>query len=171
MIEVSIFISGGNEIQELRDIAMKALRLLEQTFTAELDVPLVLRSWDFRIDPPRVVPRGALAVKSLTMVERSQAVVAILGQSVPGVTRQEILRAFELRANGVELNVWMFMRSGPQTDDHRELFQEIGDRWGEDIIFSQYEDQLDFQGKLLVTLMPYVLERVESAQGPLFGRV
>lgn len=169
MIELNIFISGGDEIAELRDIAMKALRLLEQMFVAEMNASLVLRTWDFRIDPPRVVPRGQVAAKSLTMVERSQALVVILGNAVPPVTREEILRAFELRASGVELEVWVFMRSGPETEDHQNLFSDIRGLGDEDVIYSQYGSHLDFQGELLVTLMPYVLERVESADGPLFG--
>ncbi len=169
MIELRIFISGGDEIEELREVAMKALRMLEQTFATEMNASLFLRNWDFRLGPPTVVPAGQIAAKSLTMVERSHALVAILGETVPDITGKEILRAFELRAAGAPVDVWVFLLRGAQNEENGHLFEKIRQIASEDVVYSQYDDALEFQGALMMTLIPFLLERVETADGPLFG--
>lgn len=172
MIELDVFISGGDEIADLRDLADNTIRRLDQMFRVDMEAVLVLRvTWDFRIDPPAVVPRGQMAAKSLTMVERSAAVVVILGEHVPPITRQEVLRAFELRASGVDLEVWVFLQQGARGREHDQLLEEIGQVATEDVVYAQFHDRLDFQGLLFTTLVPYVMRRVESSDGPIFGRV
>jgi hypothetical protein len=169
VVEVELFISCADDVEPLRDITQSVMRLLEHMFLRSMGQSVIIYEWDFRIDPPGVVPAGSVAARSLTMVERSQGLIAILGERIGAVSRKEIRRAFELRVAGQPVQVWTFLNPALKSTDHEALFEEIKKDFDLEIVYTEYADPTEFQGKLFITLIPYLLERVETTVGPLFS--
>ena len=111
-------ISNGADTNRYRDIAVNVAADVAHLFTYELGQPVGIRQWDYRRDNPRVVPAGALAARSLSMVERSECLLAILGATVPNITSQEVIRAFERRQAGERVDFWLFLNPDQKTSDH-----------------------------------------------------
>lgn len=163
MIGVDIFISCGDEVATYRDVGQAVFRSLEHMFRNELEVPLAIANWDFRADAPRVVRAGDLAARSLAMVERSNALIAIFGADLPKITCKEIRRAFSLRQRGSPVDIWVFLDRGNRSRRHAEFVARIKRQFHEEIIFTLYESELDFQAKLFTTLTPYLFRRFMQA--------
>jgi hypothetical protein len=138
-------------------------------FQKTMDVPISITNWDYRIDPPMVVPGGAVATRSLQMVERSNALIAVFGAAVPDITCQEIRQAFQLRQQGNPVEVWTFLNPDAKTDDHDAFLEAIRAEFGVDIVYAPYKDPLEFQAKMFTTLIPYLLKRIADAGVPLMG--
>lgn len=167
MIRTEIFVSGGAEIDELRNVSLEAFRRLEHMFIHELGTELSIGNWDFRIDAARVVPRGALALRSLQMVEMSQACVGIFGTECPDVTTQEIRHCFELRRDGERVEVFVFVNPDLRTAEHDDFFAAIRDEFGEQVVWAPYYSALEFQAALITTLVPYLIRRLGINLAPL----
>jgi hypothetical protein len=166
LILVDIMISNGSDTDRYRDVAAGVLDMMGHMLLYQLNVPLSLTNWDYRRDPPAVVPAGQLAARSLEMVERSQALLAIFGRRVPRVTCLEIRRAFERRQAGHTHPVWVFVNPKTKTDKHQEFFDQIKHDFGEEIIHAPYTDRLSFQSKVFTTIMPHLLAAGRQGFGP-----
>jgi hypothetical protein len=169
VVEVEFFISCADDVEPLRDVAQSVMRLLQHMFRKSMNQSVIIDEWDFRIDPPGVVPAGALAARSLTMVERSQGMIVIFGETVGTISRKEIRRAFELRAAGEPVEIWTFLNPATKSTEHSDLLDEIKQDFNEEIMYTEYADAPEFQGKLFITLTPYLLEKLETTVGSLFG--
>lgn len=169
MIAVEVFISGGADTDECRDVSLAVIRHLQQMFQKTMGVPISIGNWDYRIDPPAVVPGGAVATRSLQMVERSNALVAVFGAAVPEITCQEIRQGFQLRSEGNSVEVWTFLNPDAKTEDHETFLRNINEEFGVQIVYTPYRNLLEFQAMLFTTMIPYLLRRIEDAGVPLLG--
>lgn len=159
MIQVDIFVSGGADSARYRDVAGTSLALIQHMFQNELRSDLFIRSWDYRNDAPRVVPRGQISSRSLTMIERTNILVAIFHHRLPPITCAEIRRVFERRRAGDPVEVKVFVNRVYASDhDLRAFFQTISEDFAEDVIFQQYASTLEFQGYLFTALTPLLLQ-------------
>lgn len=163
MLQIWIFVSGGKETDGYRDIAKTVIRAVERILTRGLERDLVLRHWDYREDPPDVVPAGQLASTSLRFVERSGAVIAILGADIPRITGKEIRRAIEQYTAQRTDRVWLFIDAGKKNDKHRAFVRRLKKRYRVDVIYQEFKDPLDFQERVFVALTPYVVRRAFAA--------
>lgn len=175
---IRLFVSCGNEVERLRDIASDVVRRVDHILVDDLDTGHTVKEWDFRLDPPREEPVGHIADRSLYFVERSDVVIAIIGASVPPVTHQEIRRVFELRAVGRDRELWVFSyrkrarnpaASGPPRPTLKDLVKEMGDDFGTQVMYQTVKTELEFQAALMAKLVPYALRRASSAFGPVSG--
>lgn len=159
MIELWVFVSGGAEVREQRDLAVDVIRAVERIFVFELNVDLVLRNWDYRDEPPELVGLDQFAARSLRMVDRSHAVMAILGPTVPRVTGQEIRRAVERFTAGQTDRVWVFVDEAMKNDKHRRFVQRIAHDLSVQVVYQPFTTPLDLQRKLFVALTPLVIRK------------
>ena len=159
MIEIKIFISCGSEVSDLRDAAARVLKALERAFLWGLEIQLVIRYWDYRDEPPEVVPTGDFAARSLRMVQSSSAVIGILGPSIPRVTAQELLLAIQRYAGGQADRVWLFVDASAKGAQHRRFLRRIREETGMEAVYQEFADATDFQEKVFVALIPYVIRR------------
>ena len=163
---VRVLISCGRDVEALRNTASTALVHLNHMLDSELRSDLLLREWDFRLDTPRDVEKGHLPDRSIEMVDRSDAVLAILRGRVPTITRLEIRRAFELRSRGIYKPVWLFMDPARNALPHHALLEGIKQDYGREVAWTPYSSRLDFQAKVLMTIVPYLIARSGTAFGP-----
>ena len=163
MLEFRVFISCGDEMEGFRDIAQDVLKRLDQMYADELGINqgIVIREWDFRRDNPRIVPAGTVAARSLAIVDKSHAVVAVLGRTVPTITRDEILEVFKRRTEGIGIELFLFMNPTLRDEPHRDLLAEIKNEYGEEPMWGRYQNSLDFQGTLFTTLVVHTLRRLK----------
>jgi hypothetical protein len=166
MILIRLFISCGEDVSILRDIAQDVVRRLNQMLMYQMELPVQISEWDYRDDPGTVVEAENYAKRSLELVDRSDAMVNIFGAQVPEVTRLEVRRAFELRIEGTEKPLWPFLNPAQKNDDHRRLLAEIeADFAPWMLVYEPYDDELDFQAKLFTALVPYVMKRASLQTG------
>jgi hypothetical protein len=170
MRAITFFVSGGSDTNRQRDIAEDTIRRLGQVIESELLLDATLRSWDYRISTPTVVPRGGLAGPSLSNVDRSEALVAIFGARLPSVTQEEIRHQFRRRRDGEPVEVYVFVNPSKLTDRHWEFFGAIEHDFGEAIVFAQYMTNLDFQALLYSTLFNFLFRQLATSTPPLVGR-
>src|SRR5439155_12507474 len=161
-VELDLFISCGSDVNKYRDLGRGTFKLLEDTFL-EMAVPLYIRNWDYRTDPPRVVPVGAVAARSLNMVDRSHGLIAIFGSTLPRVTCAEIREMFDRRRRGQRVEIWVFVNPDKKTQEHAGFFEQVKKEFGEEIIYSLYRSPTDFQGMLFRTLIPFIFGRTGPA--------
>src|SRR6266550_819512 len=109
MIRVDVLVVGGGDSTRYRDVAANTLASLQHMFQNELRSDLFIRSWDYRRDAPRIVPRGRLSSRSLTMVERTDILVAIFHRRLPPITCEEVRRTFERRRAGEQVEAKVFV--------------------------------------------------------------
>jgi hypothetical protein len=160
VIEITIFIGCGDEVSHLRDVGLKVLDALERAFL-NLGVPLVVRNWDWREQPPEIVPLGEFATRSLTTVERAYAFIGILGSTVPNVTGQEIHKAVaKFGPSGATDRVLIYADKNAEHDKLHELIAQIEDELGFTIVYQPFEKDLDLQRHLFTALLPIFLRRV-----------
>ncbi len=159
MLELVIFISCGAEVEGLRDVAARVLRALENAFLNGLKISVVIRNWDYRDESPEVVKTGEFSARSLRMVDSSNAVIGILGPSVPPVTALEILRAIERFATGDADNVWLFVDASTLGPVHARYLGKIKRKTGMEVVYQKFMGDSDFQEKLFVALIPYVVRK------------
>ena len=169
MLEVEVLVSCGDEVAALRDIGNSVLQSLQHMLLYKMGVQIVIRSWDFRLEPPTVVQVGGLAGLSLSVVERSHAVIAILGKQLPPVTGKEIRKAFTRRRAGERVDVYVFINPALKTGEHDDFLKNIEKDFGETVVYTSYSDALEFQKKLFMTLTPFLLKRIGEAGIPLLG--
>jgi hypothetical protein len=163
LIEVAVMISNGDDTNMFRDRALDVVRRLHHMFVHQMGVGLGITNWDYRLDPPGIVPAGTLATRSLSMVDRSEALLAIFGPTVPTITSEEVWRAFERRRSGEQAEVWTFLNPDQKTSDHDAFVERICSEFGEQVVWANYRDELDFQGRLFTTLLPYLLGRAGAS--------
>jgi hypothetical protein len=159
VVLLQVFISCGAEVAAFRDLANRVLAMLEESFVYGLRIPVVLRSWDYRHEPPEVVPEGQFAARSLRMVESSPVVVAILGATIPPVTSQEIVRAIEQLASGRADAVHLFVSAGSRGPAHATFLTEVTAQTHMEVVFQEFDGESDFALKLVRALNPYVIRK------------
>lgn len=129
----------------------------------------ILLNWDYRTDLPRDVPAGEFAARSLEMVDRSHLLVGVLGPTVPGVTRQEILRAYERRARGERMRPYLLADPTLTGTEHNVLLQEIRERFDRDVQYGHYRTYSDLVDQMYLTLFRFIIEYGQAP--PLQARV
>ncbi len=174
--EILLLVSCGGEMNRLRDISSDVVRRLDHVLRFDLGTRYNLNQWDYRLDPSRDEPLGHVPDRSLRQVDESEGVIAILGRTVPEVTRLEIRRVFELRQLGQGRELWVFVRSPsrhpatpppPANPTVREFVDEVRRDFGRDLIYRRTETELDFQASLMTTLFPFLITRVGVGHGPI----
>jgi len=159
MLEIWVFVSGGSETDDYRDVAKRVIRAVERIFVVGLERDVVLRHWDYREESPDIVPLGQFASKSLRMVDRSGAVIAILGEEIPRVTGNEIRRAIDQLTAEKTDKVWLFIDAAKKNDNHRRFVRRLRRAHRVEVIYQEFTDPLDFQEKAFVALTPYVVRQ------------
>ena len=154
-------ISSGGDRRRHRDIAVKMAARVSHLFTYQLDEPVTIRQWDYRLDNPTVVRAGTLPMRSLSMVDRTECLLAILGKEVPPITSKEILRAFERRRAGSPVEFWMFLDPRQQTRKHKDFLRRIKSQFGEEVVYAEYHSELEFQASVAMTLTGYVIKQLK----------
>lgn len=154
-------VSGGEDTNPLRDIVHDVTRRLNHLFTNRLDSPLSIGGPDYRLDPPQVSKPGTMRARSRKMVENSECLIAILGDVVPPLTREEILHAFELRRVGHVIKIMLFVNPAQKTADHDSLLCAIADISGYEVQYTGYSNALEFQAVVTMALFEYVVRRME----------
>jgi hypothetical protein len=174
VVILQVFISCGAEVEAFRDLANRVLTMLEESFVYGLQIPVVIRTWDYRREPPEVVPEGQFAARSLRMVESAPVVVGILGATIPTVTSEELMHAIGQVASGRADNVLMFVSAGSRGPAHATFLDEITANTQMEVVFQEFDGNDDFVLKLVRALNPYVirkaiLERQTEVAAPLGG--
>lgn len=160
MLNIAMMISNGADTNKYRDIAKRAALSVAHMFTYELERLVAFSEWDYRMDVPRVVPSGTTAARSLSMVERSECILAIFGPSVPTLTSAEITKVFERREVGEQVDFWLFLNPDQAKASHDAFLEGIKLRFGEEILWSPYRDELEFQSLAMTTLFSYVSRKL-----------
>lgn len=164
MLEIWVFVSGGAETDDYRDVAKRVIHSVERILYVGLERDVVLRHWDYREEPPDVMPLGEFASTSLRMVDRSGAVIAILGEEIPRVTGKEIRRSItQLTAKKTD-KVWVFVDAAKKNDRHRRFVRRLRRTHHVEVIYQEFDDLLDFQEKAFVALTPYVVRSSLAAE-------
>lgn len=159
VIELHVFISCGDEVSPLRDVAVRVLQGLERSFLRGLEIPIVIRNWDYRDEPPEVVAKGEFSARSLRMLSQASVVVGILGPHVPTVTSQELLEGIRRYSAGDADNVLLFLKAATKGPVHRQFLRKILRETDMAVVYQEFEDDLDFQAKLFVALIPYLVRK------------
>lgn len=176
--EILLLVSCGGDMNRLRDVSSDVIRRLDHVLRFDLGSRYNLNEWDYRLDPSRDEPAGHVPDRSLKQVDESEGVIAILGRTVPPVTRLEIRRVFELRQLGQTRELWVFVRpplsrasAAPVTvggdPSVREFLEEINRDFGRDLLYRRSRTELDFQASLMTTLFPFLIARMGVGHGPL----
>jgi hypothetical protein len=160
-LSIEVMVSNGGDTNRLRDIVNDVARRITHVFRSQLEYRLSINVWDYRLDPPQVAKSGTMRLRSLKMVENSECVIAILGEVVPPITREEILHAFERRRAGHLIDFMLFVNPAQKTADHDSLLRAISDMSGDEIIYATYSDELEFQAGVMVALFAHVLRRMQ----------
>jgi hypothetical protein len=155
---VQVFISCGESRNTFRNAGVEVIRQLGQFLVSERGGP-VLFNWDYRTDLPRDVPAGELARRSLEMVDQAHILVGILGNDVPDLTRQEIIRAYERRARGEQMHPYVFADPNMANPDRDRLLRRVNRVFGRDILWGSYKTRTDFIHLMYLTLFRFLLER------------
>ena len=161
MLVVEIVISNGHDTDPFRDIAAGVVDTLNHLFAYEMGANFRFAVWDYRLDPPRLVPAGALPARSLAMVDRSEAVLAIFGATLPEITCKEVARSMEARRAGQPHDLWVFVDSEHPSAERSTFFHELRDEFGEEIQYTSFSSELDFQAKVFETLTLFALKRLD----------
>jgi hypothetical protein len=159
VIELDVFVSCGSEVEALRDVAGRVLRAVERAFYKGLDIPVVVRIGDYRYWSPEVVPSGQFAAPSLAQVDKSSAVVGILGATVPTVTSKELIHAIGRYADGRSDHVWLFVAAATKADVHHRFLKRVKRATKMIVLYQEFDDPADLQEKLFVALIPYVVKK------------
>jgi hypothetical protein len=159
LIQLDVFVSCGSEVENLRDVAGRVVRAVERAFYDGLDIPVSVRPKDYRDWSPEVVPAGGFSARSLAQVDKSSAVVGILGPTVPKVTAKELMRAVRRYADGESDEVWLFLASATKDEVHRRFLRRVKRVTKMNVVYQEFDDQSDFQEKLFVALIPYVVRK------------
>jgi len=93
--------------------------------------------------------------------------IAVFGESLPRITCQEIRQAFRLRQDGTPVDVWVFLNRQLRRRRHMDFISRIKRQFHEQVVFAQYESELDFQATLFTTVTPYLVRRLVQAPIPL----
>ena len=160
MLDVRLMISSGGDTKRHRDIAVDMATRVSHLFTYQLNQPVTIRQWDYRFDNPTVVPAGTLATRSLSMVDSSEFLLAIFGENVPPIASQEILRVFERRRDGAPVDFRLFLDPRKKTTEHDDFLARIKTEFGEEIVYAEYQSELDFQATVVMTLFEYVIGKL-----------
>ncbi|HEX3840765.1 MAG TPA: hypothetical protein VHU85_08235 [Acidimicrobiales bacterium] len=159
MIEIRVMIANGGDTMGYRDRALDVIQRVNHLFLHELNLEMSVTNWDFRRDTPTVIPEGTMAYRSLSMVDRSEVVLAIFGPTVPKITRKEMWHAFERRRAGDAVDVWTFVDPRKLGKVHTDYFGKIKKEFHEEIVWTEYRNKSDFQGTMFTTMFRYLIGR------------
>jgi hypothetical protein len=158
-------VCGSSDTNHLRDLADAAIRRFQQVLRRELDLPIFFESWDYREATPTVIPKGTLAATSLATVDRSNAVIPIFGRRLGRIASEELERAFQRRKRGEAVEVIAFVHPGQRTARQRAFFDRLTETYGEEIVFGEYHDRLEFQARFDAWLFRYLFEKQLTNDG------
>jgi hypothetical protein len=152
MRRLSVMVSCADDANRWRDIVEGVRRHLQHSYQFELNLPYAIDSWDYRIATPTVVPRGRMAGPSLAAVGRSECLIVIVDGRVGPISREEVLEAFKLQASGQNREVHVFLRAGGDQDGLQELVDEVRETYGQQILWTTFDGELDFQARIFCCL-------------------
>lgn len=164
MRRLIVMVSCADDANRWRDIFEDVRRRLQHSYQYELELPFVIDSWDYRNATPTVVGRGQMAGPSLAAVRRSQCLIVIVEGRVGPVSREEVLEAFRLRAGGRDMRVHVFFHVGGAEEALKELGDEVLATYDEQILWSPFNDELDFQGRMFCCLNEEMLRGLGDDQ-------
>jgi hypothetical protein len=163
---VGIGIVGGSDTNGCRDIAADVLNRLEHMFLYEIDQQtgggLLIKSWDYRLDSPRVIPKGTLASRSLAMVHRSHGLIGHILRGSAGDHPRGSSRGLQAQRCRRSTGDWVFVGRDCKNSEHDRFFSAIEKEFGETIQWTPFASELDFQGKVFTTLLPFLMGTVIS---------
>lgn len=147
-----VFVSGGDEVDGLRDIGLKTFRVLEQVFR-RVGVSLAITNWDFRIDSGEDVAAGEFSARSLYEVGASHIAIGVFGTQVPlpPTSKEEMEEVYRLMGEGSDITARLLFAQ-PMTATHgawHRHLQELADR---DIIYETYDGPVDFQRRFMANM-------------------
>jgi len=152
MRRLRIMVSCADDADRWRDIVEQVRQRLQHSYQNEVGFFFILDSWDYRIATPLVVPRGELAGPSLAAVRASHCLILIVEGRVGEVSRKEVYEAFERRANGEIVHVRVFLHKGGDEAALRELANQVLEKYNEQIVWTTFDDELDFQARIFCCL-------------------
>lgn len=152
MRRLRIMVSSADDADRWRDIVEDVRQRLQHSYQNEVGLFYILDSWDYRMATPTVVPRGELAGPSLAAVRASHCLILIVEGRVGDVSREEVLEAFERRANGDIIEVRVFLHEGGDEAALRELADQVLAKYNEQIVRTKFSDELNFQARMFCCL-------------------
>ena len=172
--DIRVLVSGGNEVNDLREISGNVLDRFNHQLQHEWRARYALTQWNYLLDSSRDEEVGHLADRSIRAVDESEGVIAIVGQSVPPITRLEVRRVYELRQLGQERELWFLafksrtaLTGAKGRMPLAEFLDEIASDFGKQRIYHEVSTELDFQASLLMEMFPWLITRTGQAFGPL----
>jgi hypothetical protein len=149
-----LFISCGDEVDTLRDIASNTAMVLLPQLLERLGVQIAVRSWDYRREPGEIVAAGDFAARSLDQVHSSHAAVGIFGEQtpLPPVSVQEMEELYKRRAAGDDVEIALFFKS-PVSKYHKDWHQRLQRDSGRDIVYTTYDGEPEFRERILAELI------------------
>lgn len=169
MRDVQVFISNGSDTDRYRETAADVLGRLRQLLQFEMQYDVTISNWDYRLSSPTIVPAGSLATASLRIVDRSHALIAIFGRRCPRITCEEVRRAFQRRAAGEPIEVFIFVNPSLRTGQHDSFFMDLHDTFGLEPVWAEYNSRLSFQAHVFTTLVGFLLEHLQISNPALLG--
>lgn len=147
-----VFISGGDEVDELRDIGLKTFRVLEQVFR-RIGVSLAITNWDFRIDSGEDVAAGEFSARSLQEAGSSHIAFGVFGTQIPlpPTSKEEMEDVYRLIAEGSDITARLLF-AHPMTPIHEAWHRHLQELAGRDIIYEAYDGLVDFQRRLMANM-------------------
>lgn len=147
-----VFISAGDEVDELRDIGLKTFRVLEQVF-GRIGVSLSITNWDFRIDSGEDVAAGEFSARSLQEVGASHIAIGVFGKQLPlpSTSKEEMEDVYRLIGDGSEITARLLFAQ-PLTPTHKAWHRHLQELAGRDIIYEIYDGPVDFQRRLMANM-------------------
>ena len=172
--EIRLLISCGADMAPLRAIAKDVISRFNQFMRNERRARFNITEWDYTFDISRDENVGHLADRSLEAVEECDGVIAIVGRTVPEVTRLEIRRVYELGRTGQQRPLWFFVSKSDQQSRPgrgrialRTLLAEIETDFEKVRIYHEVDDELDFQASLMIEMLPFLISRTGFGSGPI----
>lgn len=147
-----VFISGGDEVDELRDIGLKTFRVLEQVFR-RIGVSLAITNWDFRIDSGEVVAAGEFSARSLREAGSSHIAIGVFGTQVPlpPTSKEEMEDIYRLTGEGSDITARLLFAQRV-TPTHKAWHRHLQELAGRDIIYETYDGPVEFQRRFMANM-------------------
>lgn len=149
-----VFISCGDEVNDLRTITQATATGLIPQLLRRLGVEVAIQNWDFRREPGEVVAAGEFARRSLAHARSSHMAVGIFGDKVPlpRISREEMEELYRRVGAGEEVDVALFFKA-PVSAVHQDWHATLQNIAGQEIIYVGYANEADFRERVLAELV------------------
>lgn len=149
-----VFISCGDEVNDLRTIAQATATVLIPQLLRRLGVQVAIQNWDFRREPGEVVAAGEFARRSLDHARSSHIAVGIFGDQVPlpPISRKEMEEFYRRVAADEDVDIALFFKA-PVSAVHQDWHASLEEITGGEIIYLTYADEAEFRERVLAELV------------------